>query len=241
MPDLKYKRAMLKLSGESLMGDSPFGISGEALSVESNKILKIIETGVELAIVIGGGNIFRGMQEAAKSGINRAVADNMGMLATVINALAFADALEDKGIETRLMTAFPILAVAQQYTRRQALSHLDKGRVVLLSAGTGHPYFTTDTAAALRACELGCDVLLKATTTDGVYDRDPKKFPDKAQKYDSLDYDTFLHKNLGVMDAAAITLCRSVNLPILVFDLAGSGNIIKALRGENIGTVIGLE
>lgn len=239
MSKLIYKRALLKLSGESLMGDTGYGIDTEALDREAEKLKEIKEkTDVELAIVIGGGNIFRGMKAATQSGMNRAVADHMGMLATVINALAVQDTLERKGLATRVMTAFPILTVAEHYTRRRALSHMEKGKIVILSAGTGHPYFTTDTAAALRAAELGCDVMLKATTIDGVYDKDPKEYPKEAKKYDNLDYETFLLNNLQIMDATAVSLCRSVKMPILVFDLTVPGNIIRALEGENIGTRI---
>jgi uridylate kinase len=240
MSDLKYRRILLKMSGESLLGDSEFGINTVALDQAAEQIIQTRKTGVQLAIVIGGGNIFRGMKAAASSGMDRSVADSMGMLATVMNALALQDALERKNIKTRVMTAIPLSVFAEPYIRRRALHHLDKDRVLILAAGTGHPFFTTDTAAALRAAELHCNVIFKATTVDGVYDKDPKLHSD-AVRFDKLDYSTFLNRDLGVMDAAAVSLCRSNKIPILVFDLSETANIIGALHGQNIGTLIGEE
>lgn len=238
MADLKYKRILLKMSGEALMGESDYGIDPKGIDRVSNQIIRIKQTGVELAIVIGGGNIFRGMQAATQGGMNRSMADYMGMLATIINGLALQDALEQKGLDTRLMTAFPLHVVAEPYIRRRAIHHLECGRVLILAAGTGQPYFTTDTAAALRAAEVGADVMIKGTQVDGVYDKDPNKYKD-AVKFDKLDYTKFLQLDLGVMDATAVSLCRSCSLPIIVFDLHNADNIIKVLHGEKVGTIIG--
>lgn len=238
MPKLKYGRVLLKMSGESLLGEGDYGINPDALEKMAAQIVEIHNTGIQLAIVLGGGNIFRGMQAAAKSGMDRSVADYMGMLATIINALALQDALERKGEDTRVMTAFPLSVIAEPYIRRRAIHHLDHGRILILSAGTGHPYFTTDTAAALRAAELGCEVIFKATKVDGVYDKDPEVHRD-ARKFETLNYNQFLQLDLKVMDATAVSLCRSCELPILVFDLTETGNIIKVLYGEKVGTTIG--
>lgn len=238
MPELKYGRVLLKMSGESLLGDGNYGIQPDALDDMAAQIVRIKKTGVQLSIVLGGGNIFRGMQAAAESGMDRSVADYMGMLATIINALALQDAIERKGEDTRVMTAFPLTVIAEPYIRRRAIHHLEHDRILILAGGTGHPYFTTDTAAALRAAELGCEVVFKATKVDGVYDKDPMVHHD-AKKFENLDYNSFLQMNLKVMDATAVSLCRSCDLPILVFDLSDTGNIIRVLYGEKVGTTIG--
>jgi uridylate kinase len=240
MTQAKYKRVLLKMSGEALMGDSSYGINESALTRITDDIIAAHETGVEMGLVIGGGNIFRGMKAATETGMDRSVADAIGMLATIMNALAFQDALEQKGVDTRVMTAFPLAAVAEPYIRRRAIHHLEEGRVLILAAGTGHPYFTTDTAAALRAAELKAEVLIKATQVDGVYDKDPRKFTD-AKRYDQIDWGDVLSQNLGVMDATAVSLCRSCSLPIIVFDLSVPGNIIRVLSGQDVGTRIGDE
>ena len=237
MADVPYKRVLLKMSGEALMGDSQFGINEAALDRLTDDVIAAKSTGAEMGIVIGGGNIFRGMKAATETGMDRSVADSIGMLATIMNGLAFQDALEQKGQDTRVMSAFPISAVAEPYIRRRAIHHLESGRVLILAAGTGHPYFTTDTAAALRAAELKAEVLLKATQVDGVYDKDPKKHAD-AKRYDAIDYGRVLAGDLGVMDATAVSLCRSCSLPIIVFDLSVKGNIIKVLSGQDVGTRI---
>lgn len=238
MPELRYRRILLKMSGESLMGDAEYGITPEAAAGQAQKIKKVFETGVELAIVIGGGNIFRGMKAAANSGMDRASADYIGMLATVMNAIALEDSLKRVGIDAVAMSAFSIPTMAEPFIRKNALAHLESGKVLILAGGTGHPYFTTDTAAALRAVELKADAVMKATTVDGVYDKDPKVHSD-AKKFDTLDYRTYLQMGLGVMDAAAVSICRDNRLPILVFDLSEPGNIIDVLEGNEIGTKIG--
>lgn len=233
---MRYKRILLKLSGEALMGDSSFGISPEMIKFTASEIKAAHERGVQLALVIGAGNIFRGVAGAA-GGMDRASADNMGMLATVINSLAVQDALEQVGITTRVMSAITMRSVCEPYIRRRALRHMEKGRVVIFGAGTGNPYFTTDTAAVLRALEIDADVIMKATRVDGVYDRDPEKDPE-AKRFDTLSYTQVLRENLRVMDAAGISLAREENLPIFVFNMKESGNIVKAVAGENIGTLI---
>jgi uridylate kinase len=232
----KYKRAVLKLSGEALMGNRGYGIDPETVDFIAKEIKDSLSLGTEIAIVIGGGNIFRGM-EAATKGMERATADYMGMLATVINALALQNSLEKLGIPTRVQSAIEMREVAEPYIRRRALRHLEKGRVVIFAAGTGNPFFTTDTAAALRAIEIGADVIMKATKVDGVYSADPVKFPE-AKKFDTITYMEVLKKGLNVMDSTAITLCMDNDLPIVVFNLRGKGNIKKALAGKKVGTLV---
>ncbi len=236
MGKVEYKRILLKLSGEALAGEQQFGIEPEAIGQFAKEIAEVAATGLQVALVIGGGNIFRGMAASAK-GMDRAQADYMGMLATVMNALAVQDALENEGCDTRVMTAFSMAEVAEPYIRRRALRHMDKGRVVICAAGTGNPYFTTDSAAALRALELKCDAIFKATKVDGVYDKDPQKFDD-AIKYDTVSYIETLEKRLGVMDSTAISMARDNDLPIIVFNLYEEGNIRKAANGETIGTTV---
>ncbi len=238
MPDdhPKYKRVLLKLSGEALQGGDQFGISLETLKTISKEIVEVHSLGIEIALVIGGGNIFRGMAGAAK-GIDRTTADYMGMLATVINALALQDSLECEGILTRVQTALEIHQVAEPYIRRKAVRHLEKGRVVIFAGGTGNPFFTTDTAATLRAREIGADIILKATKVDGIYDKDPLKHKD-AKMFKELDYMEVLKRDLKVMDATAISLCREGKIPIVVFNLFERGNIYRIIKGESIGTVI---
>ncbi len=236
MEKLKYSRVLLKLSGEALAGEQQFGIEPKAIGTFCREIADVAKLGVQIALVIGGGNIFRGMA-ASEQGMDRAQGDYMGMLATVMNALAVQDALEKLGCDTRVMTAIAMTEVAEPYIRRRALRHLEKGRVVICAAGTGNPYFTTDTAAALRAMELKCDAILKATKVDGVYDKDPKKHAD-ATRYETVTYMETLEKRLGVMDATAISLARDNRLPILVFNLRVQGNIMRMAMGEPIGTLI---
>ncbi|MFA4830066.1 MAG: UMP kinase [Thermodesulfovibrionales bacterium] len=234
---LKYKRILLKLSGEALMGDKGFGIDSATVDFIAKEIKKVVNLGAELAIVIGGGNIFRGV-EASVKGMERASADYMGMLATVINALALQNALEKNNITTRVQSAIEMRELAESYIRRKAMRHLEKGRIVIFAAGTGNPYFTTDTAAALRAMEIGADVIMKATKVDGVYSSDPVKDP-KAKKFDTISYIDVLKKGLSVMDSTAISLCMDNNLPIMVFNLKGKDNISKVALGKKIGTMVG--
>ncbi len=236
MPQSPYKRILLKLSGEALMGEQGYGIDLAVLDKISSEIREIYDSGVQVAIVIGGGNIFRGLSAAAK-GMERASADYMGMLATVLNALALQNILENKGVHTRVQTAIEMRELAETYIRRRAVRHLEKGRVVIFAAGTGNPYFTTDTAAALRAMEIGADVIMKATKVDGVYSADPVKDP-KAVKFDRLSYIDVLKKDLRVMDTTAISLCMDNNLPIIVFNLNVTGNIKRIVGGEQIGTLV---
>lgn len=236
MSDFKYKRVLLKLSGEALMGSQSFGIDPAVPLRLAEEIRPVYEAGVEVAVVVGGGNIYRGVQGAA-NGMDRAQGDNMGMLATVINALALQDTFEKACMDCRVMSAIEMRQIAEPYIRRRAIRHMEKGRIVILAAGTGNPYFTTDTGAALRACEVNAQVLMKATNVDGVYDSDPKKNPD-AVKYDKVTYDEVLTKNLKVMDAAAIALCRDNKMPIMVFDINADGGFRKAVEGENVGTVV---
>ena len=232
-----YTRVLLKLSGEALEGNSGRGgIDFDTLGRFCDEVVDAVSMGVEIGLVVGGGNIFRGVQ-GAETGLDRPTGDYMGMLATVINALAIQASLEKRGVATRVMTAIEMPPVAEPYIRRRANRHMEKGRVVIFGAGTGNPFFTTDTAAALRANEIGAEVLMKATKVDGVYDDDPKKNPN-AKRYDTLDYTTVLSDNLRVMDATAISLCRENKLPILVFDLTQPGNIVRVLRGERIGTLV---
>jgi len=236
MANPRYKRILLKLSGEALMGDQGHGIDHAILDTITSEVKEICELGVEVAIVIGGGNIFRGLSGAAK-GMERASADYMGMLATVLNALALQNILENKGVVTRVQSAIEMRALAETYIRRRAVRHLEKRRVVIFAAGTGNPYFTTDTAAALRAMEIGAEVIMKATKVDGVYSADPMK--DKsATKFDSLTYIDVLRKDLRVMDATAISLCMDNSLPIIVFNLNVPGNIKKIVLGEAVGTLV---
>ncbi len=231
-----YQRILLKLSGEALMGEQQFGIDPAITTQIAKDILEIQGLGVQTAIVIGGGNLFRGLAASAK-GMDRATADYMGMLATVINALAVQDALEHHGIPTRVASAIEMRAVAEPFIRRRAVRHLEKGRVVVFAAGTGNPYFTTDTAAALRAMEMKADVILKATKVDGIYSADPMKDP-TATKYDEISYLTVLQEGLKVMDATAISLCMDNKLPIVVFNLRTSGNLRRVVMGEQVGTTV---
>ena len=233
---MSYKRILIKLSGEALQGDGEYGISPKILKKLSAEIKRIQETGVEIAVVIGGGNIFRGVK-GATAGMERASADHMGMLATVINAIALQDSLEQSGVATRVQTAIEIREVAEPYIRRRAVRHLEKGRVVIFAAGIGAPYFTTDTAAALRAVECHADVILKGTQVDGVYDSDPKLNPD-ALRYDRLSYMEVISKQLRVMDMTAISLCRDNDMPILIFNLHTEGNLYRAAMGEQVGTLV---
>lgn len=232
-----YKRVVLKLSGEALQGVQSHGIDSELLSSLSSQVAEVHGMGVQIAIVLGGGNIFRGQSGTKSFKIERTVGDYMGMLATVINGLAFQDALEKKGVQTRVMTAIDMHQIAEPYIRRRAIRHLEMERIVIFVAGTGNPYFTTDTAAALRAMEIDADVILKATKVDGVYSADPMK--DKsAKKYKELKYLDILKKGLKVMDATAVSLCMDNNLPIVVFDLQKQGNIKRIICGDNIGTLV---
>ena len=232
----KFSRVLLKLSGEALCGEDGFGIDRNILSEIAEEIREINQLGVELAIVIGGGNIFRGIQGASK-GMDRSSADYMGMMATVINSLALQDALESKGVFTRVMSAIHMEQIAEPYIRRRATRHLEKGRIVIFAAGTGNPFFTTDTAASLRAMEINADVIMKATRVDGVYDKDPLKFPN-ATKFDRLSYLDVLKKGLKVMDSTATSLCMDNKLPIIVFKLTEKGNIRRVIEGEKIGTIV---
>jgi uridylate kinase len=233
---LKYKRILLKISGEAMMGDMAYGVDPSTVDFIAREIKVAVAMGVELAIVIGGGNIFRGV-EASLKGIERASADYMGMLATVINALALQNYLEKYNIPTRVQSAIEMKELAESYIRRKAMRHLEKGRVVIFAAGTGNPYFTTDTAASLRAMEIGADVILKATKVDGVYSSDPMKDP-SAKKYHTVTYIDVLKKGLSIMDSTAISLCMDNNLPIVVFNLRDKGNIRKIIEGKKIGTLV---
>ena len=232
----KYKRVLLKLSGEALMGETDFGISTNVLNYVAGEVKKVVELGMEVGLVIGAGNIFRGVAGASK-GMDRSTADNMGMLATVINSLAMQDAMERNGIVSRVMSAFPMPSVCEPYIRRRAMRHLEKGRVVVCAAGIGTPYFTTDTAAVIRALEIEADLICKATRVDGVYDMDPLTNPE-AVKFESLTYTEVLQKGLRVMDAAAISLSRDNNIPIIVLNMNIPNNIKKAMTGEHVGTIV---
>lgn len=232
----KYRRVLLKLSGEALMGNLDYGIEPRVIQRIANEIRTAKLSGTEIAIVVGGGNIFRGAG-LARSGMDRVTGDHMGMLATVMNALAIQDALESLDVFARVMSALQINEVCEDYIRRRAIRHLEKGRVVILAAGTGNPFFTTDTAASLRAIEIGADVLLKATKVDGVYDSDPMKNKD-AKRFDSVSYDQVLTDKLSVMDATAIVMCRDNNIPLRVFDLTGENALVRAMAGEAVGTVV---
>ena len=235
MSDIRYKRVLLKLSGEALMGDGQYGIDPKVTDHLAKQVKELLAVGHEVGVVVGGGNIFRGMAGAA-GGMERAQADYMGMLATVLNALAVQDMLEKFGYPTRVLSAIDMQEVCEPFIRRRAMRHLEKGRVVICAAGTGNPYFTTDTTAALRGMELQCDAIIKATKVDGIYDKDPAKFPD-AVKYDSLSYDETLSRHLGVMDAAAFALVRDNNVPIIVCRMLG-GDIRRAILGEQVGTIV---
>lgn len=236
MSKKKYKRVLLKLSGEALMGEKGYGIDPDTVSYMAVEVKKAYDLGIETAIVIGGGNIFRGV-EAATQGIERATADYMGMLATVINALALQNSLEKIGVDTRVQSAIEMRELAEPYIRRKAIRHLEKGRVVIFAAGTGNPYFTTDTAAALRAIEIGADLIMKGTKVDGIYSSDPVKNP-KAKKFDTLTYMEVIRNSLKVMDSTAITLCMDNNLPIVVFNILKRDNLKKIVLGEKIGSFV---
>jgi len=236
MPKLKYKRVLLKLSGEVLLGKANYGIDNETLVSIAKEIVNVKKLGCELAIVIGGGNIFRGIAASAK-GMDRASADYIGMLATVINALALQEALEAQGVFTRVMSAIEMRDLAEPYIRRRAVRHVEKGRVVIFAAGTGNPFFTTDTAAALRGVEIEADIMMKATKVDGVYDKDPMKHKD-AKKYKEMEHMSIIKNKLRVIDATAASLCMENNLPIVIFNLRKKGNIQKIIKGEKIGTIV---
>ncbi len=234
--DLPYSRILLKLSGEALMGGQDFGIDPEVLSRLAGELREVAELGIQVGVVVGGGNIFRG-QGLARAGMDRVTGDHMGMLATLINSLALQDALERHGVMARVMSGLQINEVSEDYIRRRAVRHLEKGRITIFGAGMGNPFFTTDTAASLRAIEIGADILVKATRVDGVYDSDPEKNPD-AQRYDELNYDKVIAERLNVMDTTAVVMCRDNNLPIRVFDLHRPGNFMRLVRGEEIGTLV---
>ena len=233
----KYKRILLKLSGEALLGDHQYGIDPKIANMIARQVKKVAELGMQIGVVIGGGNIFRGYKASTEDGMDRATADYMGMLATVMNALALEDAFKKEGVDTRVQSAIEMPRVAESYTRKRAIRHLEKGRVVIFAAGTGNPYFSTDTAAALRALEIGADILMKATKVGGVYDKDPK-LDKNAKLYPELSYKEIMEKDLKVMDMAAIGLAMEHKLPILVFNLFQEDNILKASQGEQLGSII---
>jgi len=235
-PEVLYRRVLLKLSGEALMGELEYGIEPSVIQRIATEVAEVHKLGVEIAIVIGGGNIFRGAG-LARSGMDRVTGDYMGMLATVMNALAIQDALESKDVFARVMSALQIHEVCEDYIRRRAVRHLEKGRVVILAAGTGNPFFTTDTAASLRAIEIGADVLLKATMVSGVYDSDPQ-LNERALKYDTVSFDKLLVDKLNVMDATAVVMCRDNNLPLRVFDLTDANTLVRAMTDEDVGTLV---
>jgi len=236
MPRPRFKRILLKLSGEALMGEGQFGIDPDAVDRLAGEIKAATQGGRTLCLVVGGGNIFRGLAGAAK-GFDRSTGDYIGMLATVMNALAMQNALEKIGVDTRVQSAIPMATVSEPYIRRRAVRHMEKGRVVIFAAGTGNPYFTTDTAAALRAAEMGCDALFKGTSVDGVYDADPKKKAD-ANRYETVTFDRVLSDNLKVMDATAVALCRDNNIPIVVFNIREQGNLARVLAGDGTATIV---
>lgn len=236
LSDIRYKRVLLKLSGEALMGDQDFGIDPAVPQRLAEEIKPVCEAGVQVAIVVGGGNIFRGIQGAA-AGMDRAQGDNMGMLATVINSLSLQDCFERNGMDCRVMSAIEMRQIAEPYIRRRAIRHLEKGRITIYAAGTGNPYFTTDTAAALRACEIGAEVLMKATNVDGIYDADPRTNPD-AKRFDTISYREVLNRDLKVMDATATALCHDNHMPIMVFDIKQPGVFLSAVSGETVGTTV---
>ena len=231
-----FERVLLKLSGEALMGNMDYGIDPVYIRRLASEVKAISDVGVEVAMVIGGGNIFRGAG-LAEAGMDRVTGDHMGMLATVINCLSMQDALENQGAYCRVMSALPINAVCEDYIRRRAVRHLEKGRIVLFAAGTGNPFFTTDSAASLRAVEVGADVMIKGTKVDGIYDKDPMKYDD-AVKYETVSFDEAVQKQLGVMDTTAIVMCRENNLPVKVFNMNNSGDLMRLIMGENIGTTV---
>jgi uridylate kinase len=233
----RYGRILLKLSGEALQGDKGYGIDPAVLDVVADEVRQVRALGVQVAIVIGGGNIFRGLKASVDAGMDRATADYMGMLATVMNAIALQDALERKGIHTRVQSAITMQELAEPYIRRRAIRHLEKGRVVIFGAGTGNPFFTTDTAASLRGMEIGADVIMKATGVNGVYDKDPKKHDD-AKMFERLSFIDALKMGLKVMDATALSLCMDNKMPILVFNMHERGNVLRAVKGETVGTVV---
>jgi len=235
-PDLRHRRIVLKLSGEALSGANAFGLDPGIMDLTASELAELYRLGVQVGVVVGGGNIFRGLKGAA-SGMDRAQSDYMGMLATVINALALQDALERQGVPTRVMTALEMRQVAEPYIRRRALRHLDRGNLIIMAAGTGNPYFSTDTAAALRAMEIGASALFKATKVDGIYTRDPVRFAD-ATMVPRMSYQAFIEQRIGVMDATAVTLCRENKMPIRVFKLTVRGNIKRVCMGEDLGTVV---
>jgi len=234
---ITYQRVLLKLSGEALMGNLGYGIDPSIVQEIAQEVADVVNSGIQVAIVVGGGNIFRGVKAAA-GGMDRATADYVGMIATVMNAITLQDALEQLGIPTRVQTAIAMQEVAEPYIRRRAIRHLEKGRVVIFGAGSGNPFFTTDTTAALRAAEIDANVIFKATKVDGIYDSDPKTNPN-ARRYQTLTYSHVLTHDLRVMDSTAIALCKDNNIPIIVFDLGVSGNIKRAVMGESVGTIVG--
>ncbi len=236
LPSPRFKRVLLKMSGEILMGDNEFGLDSDTVNRVADDIKEVVDTGIEVCIVVGAGNIFRGVSGAAK-GMDRTTADYMGMLGIVINALALQNALEKKGVDTRVQSAIPMSAICEPYIRRRAFRHMEKGRVVIFAAGTGNPYFTTDTAAALRASEMNCDLIAKGTKVDGIYTADPVKNPD-ATRYDEISYMEVLTKSLAVMDATAISLARENDIPIMVFSVKEKGNFAKALQGTGDFTLV---
>lgn len=236
---MKFKRILLKLSGEALMGTKQFGIDNDRLSQYAHEVKSIVDQGIEVAIVIGGGNIFRGVQ-AEEGGMERTQGDYMGMLATVINAMALQSALEASGMDTRLQSAIELKQIAEPFIRRRAIRHLEKGRVVIFGGGTGNPFFTTDSAASLRAIEIDADVILKGTRVDGIYTADPEKDP-TAQRYDRISFDEVFDKGLQVMDMTAFTLCNENKLPIIVFDMNTPGNLLRLVQGEEVGTLVDFE
>ena len=233
---LKYKRILLKLSGEALAGNQKFGISSDVLDNFARQLKEVHDLGVELAIVIGGGNIFRGIA-GQEQGFDRATGDTLGILATIMNAIALQNSIEKMGVPTRVLTAVQMPEIAEPYIRRRAIRHLEKGRIIILAGGTGNPYFTTDSGGALRALEIGADILAKGTKVNGIYDKDPQKFAD-AVKYDNISFDETLTKNLKVMDAAALSLCRENDLPVIVFNILEDGNVKRMVNGEEIGTIV---
>ena len=233
---LKYKRILLKLSGEALAGNQKFGISSDVLDNFARQLKEVHDLGVELAIVIGGGNIFRGIA-GQEQGFDRATGDTLGILATIMNAIALQNSIEKMGVPTRVLTAVQMPEIAEPYIRRRVIRHLEKGRIIILAGGTGNPYFTTDSGGALRALEIGADILAKGTKVNGVYDKDPQKFAD-AVKYDNISFDETLTKNLKVMDAAALSLCRENDLPVIVFNILEDGNVKRMVNGEEIGTIV---
>jgi uridylate kinase len=234
---MTYHRVLLKLSGEALMGDLGYGIDPKVVADIAQEISEVVKSGIQIVIVVGGGNIFRGVK-AASAGMDRATADYIGMIATVMNAMTLQDALERIGVPTRVQTAIAMQEIAEPYIRRRAIRHLEKGRVVIFGAGSGNPFFTTDTTAALRAAEIDAEVIFKATKVDGIYDADPQINP-QARRYQSLTYGHVLAHDLRVMDSTAIALCKENNIPILVFDLSVRGNIVRAAKGEAVGTIVG--